>query len=315
MSQSVGFDWGFVGNGTVNSNNSGGNSATGTSATVGGHIGQNNNYKVSKPRLKRRFTNDEVPQQAHTTRRVAKRKAVHYNVIQGQPLPVSRAIEIMDRETLQTTLMQLLTLHPEIHDSFARVQPNTHDMDKLTGLLERKLQAVYDHIPYSKYGDMLNDYAFVRTKAAMLEFLNCLIDCLLESIPPRSPNLMQSFKFLVYGTRLLTQVPQFETQSNNYYKNICYEQVAEIWSSLIKHASADINFLSSKPGLMHYLEELKLLNKQTKGKLDAAVHIFTLVVEDQRCIPAAVPVAGVADPGSAADELGNNSNIVCNNIA
>lgn len=313
MSQTVGFDWGFVSSRSRSSFNTEGNTAA-VNATHSGLVRQtnnctSNNYRVSKGISKRRFTNDDGSCSGNISgsnmqRRVARRKAVFLNLIQGQPLPIARTIELMDRDTLQTLLLQLLSQHPEIQDTLVAVHSTVYDLNTLGRLLERKLQAVYDHIPYSKHDNILNDYAFVRVKAAMLEFLNCLIDCILESIPPRATNLLYSFKFLTIGTRLLAQLPDFETQSNNYYKNVCYEQLAEIWNTLIKHASADINFLSTKPALMHYLEELKQFNGLTKGKFETPLQLFCSVLDDN-----SASITSVVLP----DDLG--SNILYNNFA
>ncbi|AET39451.1 Sts1p Ecym_4397 [Eremothecium cymbalariae DBVPG len=344
MNHSVGFDWGFK---TKDGEHNGGSCSGGLGASAittpnNQHTGSHfvhTNYRVGKAKLKRRLTAEDGfgngvggGNNAHVGgvsggscqgyRRVSKRKAVHYNLIQGQPLPIPRAIEMMDKETLESMLLRLINLHPEIQDSLASIHPLSHDMDKYTALLEKKMGAVYDHIPYSKYGHTLNDYAFVRMKPSLLEFLNCLIDCLLDSIPPRSTNLLQSFKFAKYVTGLLAQLPQFATESNNYYKNICYEQVSEIWNTLIKHASSGINFLSTKPSLLHYLHELKQFNEQSKGKFEAPLQLFFSIMDDG-CTPtttAAAAAAAAADSGSAADELGNGKkNIeqfgIWNNVA
>ncbi|AEY99064.1 FAGR243Wp [Eremothecium gossypii FDAG1] len=307
MSQSVGFEWGFKagGEGRPRAQGDGAGCAGATAAANSqhgcGHL-VHMSYKVGKPKMKRRLTNEE-----HGGARRAKRQPAQFNVIQGQPLPVHRKIEMMDKAALQLTLLQLVAMHPEVQDSLSVLQPTSPDPAKYTELLEQKMQAVYDHIPYSKSSDMLNDYAFVRMKAAILEFLNCLIDCLLDAIPPRTTNLLQSFKFLAYGTRLLAQMPHFETESNNYYKNICYEQVSEIWNTLIRHASSDINFLSTKPSLLHYLHELKQFNEQTKGKFDIPLRLFYTIMDDYhtQTVPAAAAVASTS--ATVAEELNGNS--------
>lgn len=265
MGHSMGFDWGFKPT----------PSATNQTLTT--------SSKISKPRLKRRLTNDDAAQTASTVKHRAyhtRRKAVA-SAIQGQPLPLPRAIELMDKHSLQTTLLQLVKIHPEIQHTLVSIQSLTTNIDQYVALLKQKLQSIYDNIPYSKYDSQdLNDYSFVRIKPYILEFLNCLVDCLLNSIPPQCQNLSQSLKFLDFATELLSQVPQFCTASNNYYKNICYEQLSEIWITVIKEVSMDINFVSSRDNLLHWFNRLQEHNGKCDGKLDKPVRFLNTVMDD-----------------------------------
>ncbi|CEP60604.1 Sts1p LALA0_S01e14774g [Lachancea lanzarotensis] len=271
MSQSMGFSWGFK----PASENCGSNT---TSAC-----------KITKPRVKRRFTSDETVQTSATTvpvthrptRTMAKRKTA-VSGIQGQPLPLARAVELMDRSLLQSTLLELVKLHPEIQSTFMALQPPSRTVDQYETILRAKLEQVYRNLPYSRLRDSslneenegLSDYAFVRVKSHVLEFLNCLVDCVLESIPPQSQSALHSLRVLDAATKLLGQVPRFATASNNYYKNICYEQMAEIWCTVIRQVTEDLSFIASASGVEEWLQILGNHNDQSHGRLHKPLQLL-----------------------------------------
>ncbi|SCU85012.1 LAFA_0D13366g1_1 [Lachancea sp. 'fantastica'] len=271
MSQSMGFSWGFKPTSEICGPNT-------TSAC-----------KITKPRVKRRFAGDETVQPSSTTvsvahrpvKAIAKRKTA-VSGIQGQPLPLARAVELMDRNLLQSTLMELVKLHPEIQSTLMALQPPSRSVDQYTTILRAKLEQVFRNLPYSRLRDSslneenegLSDYAFVRVKPHILEFLNCLVDCVLESIPPQSQSALHSLRVLDAATELLAQVPRFATASNNYYKNVCYEQMAEIWHTVIRQVTEDLSFIASASGTEEWLQILQKHNENSHGRLQKPLQLL-----------------------------------------
>lgn len=297
MSQSVGFNWGFKPS-----------TAENTSSAI-------STCKVTKPRVKRRFAGEEAASGGSRTynnrpRAVAKRRTA-VSGIQGQPLPLSRALELMDRTQLQSTLLELVKLHPEIQSTFMALQPPSRGLDQYVTLLRGKLEQVYANLPYSRLrdrlpddtGEGLNDYTFVRVKSFLLEFLNCLVDCLLESIPPQVQNPLHSLKLLDTATGLLSQLPHFSTASNNYYKNVCYEQVAEIWSTVIRQATQDISFLGATSTVLDWLQILQKHNEKSQGKLQRPLSLLQTFQESLE--PVQAP-AGISQDQQQPSNLWNN---------
>ncbi|SCU81151.1 LAMI_0B04984g1_1 [Lachancea mirantina] len=274
MSQAVGFSWGFK------------PSTNGSSGMA------SNGCKVMKPRVKRRLTNEEsqvtlgvntsVNNVTINKFKAAGRRRTARSGIQGQALPLARALELMDRASLQATLLDLLKLHPETQKTFMALQPASRSVEHYCELLQVKLQAIYDNLPYTRRHDDvdtgLNDYAFVRVKDHVQEFLNCLVDCLLESIPPQTQNLLQSLRVLDAATDFLQRVPQFSTTTNNYYKDMCYEQLAEVWATVVTHVSEDLVFSASLENVSHWLQRLQEHNNNCSGKLNKPVSLFSSFV-------------------------------------
>ncbi|SCU97687.1 LADA_0H07668g1_1 [Lachancea dasiensis] len=267
MSQSMGFNWGFK---------------PSSESPAASAISP---CKITKPRVKRRLAPEETASTASTTptsatnlkpgRLIAKRRTA-LSGIQGQPLPLARAVELMDKNLLQSTLLELVKLHPEIQSTFMALQPPSRSLDQYVSVLRTKLDQIYHNLPYSRLRgstvsgedtEQLNDYAFVRVKSCVMEFLNCLVDCVLESIPPQTHSALHSLKVLDAATELLSQVPNFSTASNNYYKNVCYEQLAEIWCTVIRQVTQDITFTTSPSGIVDWHNILQKHNANSHGKL------------------------------------------------
>lgn len=284
MVNNVGFDWGFK-TSSVTGLNSGSVSQSGVMGSIGGGIGIAT-HRIEKPRVKRRLCNDEMHGGTYkngngVSGRVfagtGKRKPVYRNLIQGQPLPMTRSIELMDRSTLQSTLLELVRIHPEIQESLMKVHPMSFSIEQYERSLKEKLERVLEDVPYSKYNqstELLNDYAFGRMKGSILEFLNSLIDYLLASIPPRADVVIHSLKFLNSCTELLIHLPEFETESNNYYKNMCLEQVSEIWCSVIQFASADLVFTSMNSNWDEWESVLQSFNRRCNDKLTKPLQLI-----------------------------------------
>ncbi|CDO93958.1 unnamed protein product [Kluyveromyces dobzhanskii CBS 2104] len=324
MSQSVGFQWGFrpsVASGCLTGINqeqeqeqeqarSSGNieahseeerthshahgqhRALNGSISSGAAILASSGRRIGKPRVKRRHAEEDVHMGpvSQLAQRVSKRKPVYRNYIQGQPLPFPRSVELMDKQLLQSVLLSLIREHPEVqHTLFSKVQSLNFNMEQYAKVLKDKLSHVYEDIPYSRYNQssdgLLNDYAFGRMKASIMEFLNCAIDFLLSSIPPQSDNVLQSLKFLNCTTDLLNQLPDFETASNNYYKNMCFEQIAEIWCSCIQFASTDLSFMSVVSNLEDWESVLHALNKRSNNRLQKPLELIATIKRSSNLVP------------------------------
>ena len=121
----------------------------------------------------------------------------------------------------------------------------------------------------------LNDYAFVRMKPSVLEFLNCLVDCILDQIPPRVENLLDSLKFLDSCTDILTHLPRFQLASNNYYYDKCLEQLSYVWCTLIEHIARDVLLtLNGESVISTWVAKLEVYNKLSNGILARPLQLF-----------------------------------------
>lgn len=272
---SAGFSWGFKS----------GNGVKSTHEPQQQGVGQLLREDTStRPRPKKRFfagEEDEGQAQSSSSHRkyvIAKRKSNLTSSIQGQPLPIHRGLELMNKEQLQNVLMEIMKEHPETQQMVnSKIMGYNFSIEKCSDLLKTKLEALYGSIPYSRSYEMnsLNDYAFVRMKPYILEFLNCLIDCILDQIPPRVENLHSSLKFLDECTDMVTHLPRFQLASNNYYYDKCLEQVSYVWCTVIEHIARDVMMMFNDEALLEsWVQKLEVYNDLSNGLLSRPLHLF-----------------------------------------
>lgn len=202
--------------------------------------------------------------------------------IQGQFLPVERSLELMEKSQLQDVILGLLNVHPQISQYLnSKISQFSFSNEKRLESLRYKLQEIYSNIPYNKdylnnIKTQLDDYAFVRLKPLILEFLNCLTDYILNNIPPRTNNLQESLLFLDLCTEMVTQLPRFQLPSNNYYYDKCLEQLSCIWCTLIEHISKDdsVLFFNDKSAIIDIYEKLKNYNNISNNLLLRPLQLF-----------------------------------------
>lgn len=285
---SLGFDWGFQ-----SSSNASSIAVSGGPALVATPASENGRHVF------KRRKEDEDQELAATTTMVsnsrirqkkigkpayfmAKKKSQLSSTIRGQPLPLSRSLELLDRSQVQQLLLDVMDTHPALQLFLQRKLENvTVPTERCMDLLQSKYDQMINNIPYHKnYCENLDDYAFVRLKPLLMEFLNCLIDCVLDKLTPRCDNCLDSWKFLDFCTALLLKVPRFNLENNNYYVNKCMEQLSHVWCTLIEYIAKD-NIthwvLNNKHLFDDWLKKLQFYNEQANGLLNKPLEMCNML--------------------------------------
>lgn len=235
---------------------------------------------------------------------VLKRKSQLASSIQGQPLPIHRGLELLNKEQLQNVLLEAMKIHPQVQQTVSgKIMSYNFSIEKCSELLKSKLDALYGSIPYSRSyeTDRLNDYAFVRMKPYILEFLDCLIDCVLDQIPPRVENLHNSLKFLGECTDIVTHLPRFQLASNNYYYDKCLEQLSYVWCSVIEHIARNMIIAFNDEALLcNWVHKLEVYNELANGMLSRPLQLFKSLrsVED-----------GIGNTATSSEALSNDATV------
>ncbi|QLQ80517.1 hypothetical protein HG537_0D05170 [Torulaspora globosa] len=294
---SAGFSWGFKSEVGVKGHQNGEGVAIEGSQLNGS----------GRERAKRRLlVEDENGEHFGLVRKnmVMKRKSNLSASIQGQPLPINRGLELLSKEQLQNVLLEVMKMHPQVQQTVGgKIMSCNFSIEKCTQLLKGKLEALYGSIPYSRSYEMdrLNDYAFVRMKPYILEFLNCLIDCVLDQIPPRVENVHNSLKFLDTCTDMVTHIPRFELASNNYYYDKCLEQLSYVWCTVIEHIARNtIISFNDEALLCNWVQKLQVYNDLANGMLDRPLQLFNSLrsVDD-----------GVSSSTTSSEPLSNDATV------
>lgn len=146
--------------------------------------------------------------------------------IHGQSLPINRMLEVLDHQSLQKMLKELVTVHPEIQETVSKLSPSPV-LENSVKLLQEKFDDMLAHLPYKC--DTESDYSYLRVKSLLMEFFNCLSDLILAYLPPVETNMEKSLRFLHEATQLVHALPNFTNSEFQYTKSMAYEQVANTW--------------------------------------------------------------------------------------
>ena len=196
--------------------------------------------------------------------RIKKRARVQN--IASRPLPISRLVETLDKLGLENLISTLCQSHPELTHEIISLTPKI-TVNSSLDTLKNRLDAVFLGLPYK--GDQQGDYAYLRVKPAVNEFLSALADYTAHFLPPNEQQLSNSLAFLDGATSLLHKLPTWNNPMNNHSKNTAYDEISQAWILTLTEASKRSNGL----GLAYGGWEQKLAhhNDMSGHSLNAAL--------------------------------------------
>lgn len=172
--------------------------------------------KVEKPELREQIIN----------------KRAKIPIIKGEVLPIPRVIESLDHKATSNLLNDLLTIHPELHETIMKIKPKI-PLEASIKVIFNKFTMIKENLPYK--GDLQNDYSYLRIKPFLNEFLNCLSDFILSYLPPIQDDLADSLNFIVYSTNLVLELPKFDNDEFKYIRAKCFEQFSNTWLIILNN--------------------------------------------------------------------------------
>ncbi|KAH3675171.1 hypothetical protein WICMUC_002827 [Wickerhamomyces mucosus] len=190
----------------------------------------------------------------------------------GQPLPTDRIIEVLDKQNLQELLNNLIQLHPEITQDIYKCAPEIK-ISETIDILSAKVDKILSSLPYRV--DTSSEYAYLRVQPLIEDFLNALSDFTLHYLPPVEMKPLNSLMFLDQATSLLHKLPMFSKLSNNYFKDLAYEQLSHTWCDSLKEFIKN----SNNSGLLMLINnnweyKIKTHNELSNGKLSQVLDYF-----------------------------------------
>lgn len=214
--------------------------------------------------------------------RVTKKEISHKRIkpvqtILGQPLPTNRIVEVLEKKNLQILLNNLISLHPEITNDVYNCAPKPTVSDSVK-ILSLKIENIISSLPYKV--DPTSEYSYLRVKPLIEDFLSALSDYTLNFLPPVESLPANSLEFLDDATNLLHKLPDFEKSSNNYFKNLAYEQLSHTWCICLKEFIKSSNSTTGCHASLLLLinnnwdSKLKKHNELSNNKLTSVVEFF-----------------------------------------
>lgn len=178
-------------------------------------------------------------------------KRPRFHSVSGRQLPIGRVVESLDRKGLQNLIEAICKSHPYLVSELTGLAPKVTVTTSVENL-KNHLNAVYMALPYK--GDQRGDYAYLRVRPYVEEFLSALSDYTVNFLPPHESQPSNSLEFLDLATDLLNQLPEWTSPLNNHHRNIAYQDISGAWTLAIKEAIKRGNGL----GLAHGNWEAKL---------------------------------------------------------
>ncbi|KAI1133331.1 hypothetical protein F5Y10DRAFT_274242 [Nemania abortiva] len=183
----------------------------------------------------------------------------------GRPLSLSRLLETLDVTQLRTVLQTICERQPEIGEEVVKGAPRPSVECALQVLsdYQARLQAAFP------YGGSSSDYTYFRVKQPLIAVIDALADFTPQYLPPNEPQAAVSLQFLDGATKLIHNLPEWESQGHRHHKENAYDEISKAWALVISEASKKgAGFVLHSDG---WDQTLAKHNQQAGGRLHTAM--------------------------------------------
>lgn len=151
----------------------------------------------------------------------------------GRPLPLSRQLETLDPRALKAIICQLADKHRYLADEISNMAPAPTVHSSLE-ILTRYSDRISAAFPYKC--DTAGDYAYLRVRPQVSEFLDAVSDYTPHFLPPREQQVGNCLQFLDGVTALVHKLPEWNTEGNNMLKHTAYDELSRAWALVVREA-------------------------------------------------------------------------------
>ncbi|KAI1113538.1 Cut8 six-helix bundle-domain-containing protein [Nemania sp. NC0429] len=183
----------------------------------------------------------------------------------GRPLSLSRLLETLDVTQLRTVLQTICERQPEIGEEVEKGAPRP-SVERALQVLDEyqtKLQAAFP------YGGSSSDYTYFRVKQPLIALIDALIDFTSQYLPPIETQAAVSLQFLDGATKLVHNLPEWESPGYRHHKDNAYDEISKAWALVINEGSKKgAGFMLHSDG---WDQTLAKHNQQSGGRLHTAM--------------------------------------------
>ncbi|KAI6248491.1 Tethering factor for nuclear proteasome sts1 [Erysiphe necator] len=193
-------------------------------------------------------------------------KKIKASNISGHSLSTHRLFETLDASSLRTVLQTICERHPDISSEVISLAPRPSveaAIEVLSGYQER-LQAAF---PYG--GNPGSDYAFNRVKQHLTNLIDAVTEFTPHYLPPSEDQTTISLSFLDFATKVIHDLPEWESNSNQHYKENAYDEITRAWVLVVSEASKRGGGFQIHAGGWDQI--LTKHNEQSRGRMESAV--------------------------------------------
>jgi len=228
-------------------------------------------------------------------------KKARASEVTGRPLSLPRLLETLDSSQLRTVLRAICERHPDIGQEVVSGAPRPTVASALQVLAEyqEKLQAA---VPY---GQSSSDYNYYRVKQPLAALVEAISDFTPQYLPPTETQTTTSLQYLDGATKIIHQLPEWDTQTYRQHKDNAYDEISRAWALVIQEAAKrGGGFILHTGG---WEQALAKHNQQSGGRLGAAVNAMASNVGWMGANPNA-PQSGTSnEQNSILNQLLNNT--------
>ncbi|RAL65307.1 hypothetical protein DID88_000875 [Monilinia fructigena] len=189
-------------------------------------------------------TNSPAP----ATRQISRpSKKVRANEISGRPLGLPRLLETLDAQSLRSVLQTICERHPEIGSEIVTSAPRP-SVDSTLGVLSKYQTELQEAFPYG----------------------GSPVDFTPHYLPPNEQQTATSLSFLDRATKIVHDLPNWDSQSHRYHKDNAYDEISRAWALVISEASKRGGGFQLHSG--GWDQTLAGHNEQSGGKMQAALN-------------------------------------------
>ncbi|KAK7202669.1 nuclear envelope protein Cut8 [Myxozyma melibiosi] len=183
----------------------------------------------------------------------------------GRPLPLARQLETLDARALKAIICQLADKHVYLSDEISGMAPVPTVHSSLE-LLTRYFDRISGAFPYKC--DPAGDYAYLRVRPQISEFLDAVSDYTPHFLPPREQQVGNCLQFLDGVTTLVHKLPDWTTEANNSLKHAAYDELSRAWALVVREALKRANGIVLEYG--GWRDKIEKHNQAAGGRLERA---------------------------------------------
>jgi len=189
------------------------------------------------------------------------------NLAAGRPLSLPRLLETLDAQSLRSVLQQICERRPDIGSEVVASAPRPSVAATLDVLAQYQ-DKLREAFPFG--GNPGSDYAYNRVKQALEELLHALNDFTPHYLPPNETQTTTSFNYLDSATKVIHDLPEWDSQSHKHHKDNAYDEITRAWANVVNEASKRGGGFQIHGG--GWDQRLIKHNQQSGGRMQAAVN-------------------------------------------
>ena len=156
------------------------------------------------------------------------------NDVTGRPLSLPRLLETLDARSLRQVLQKICERHPDIGSEVVTSAPRP-SVSSAIDVLAQYQDKLREAFPFG--GNAGSDYAYNRVKQALTDLIDALTDFTPHYLPPNENQITISLNFLDSATKVVHDLPDWDSQSHKHHKDNAYDEVSRAWALVVSEAS------------------------------------------------------------------------------